>query len=70
MITCSNKSLDGFLEKNKLSKNLLIDEFVSIKHCDLKSLKLFGSIVYVSQDVAYDHFNFGNNVVTKTLMYN
>ena len=59
----------AFLRKTNSPKIFLIDEFVSINIVNLKSLKLFGSIVYVSQDVAYDHFNFGNNVVTKTLMY-
>ena len=58
-----------FLRKANLPKIFLIDESVSIRIVDLKLLKLLGSIVYVSQDIAYDRYNFGNNVVTKALMY-
>jgi hypothetical protein len=61
--------LINFLRKLNSPKIFLIDEYVSIRIVNLKILKLLGSIVYVSQDVAYDHFNFGNNIITKTLMY-
>jgi len=61
--------LINFLRKLNSPKIFLIDEYVSIRNVNLKILRLLGSIVYVSQDVAYDHFNFGNNIITKTLMY-
>ena len=61
--------LINFLRKLNSPKIFLIDEYVSIRIVNLKILRLLGSIVYVSQDVAYDHFNFGNNIITKTLMY-
>lgn len=62
-------ALMNFLRKVNSSKVFLIDEYVSVRILNLKSLKLLGSVVYVSQDVAYDHFNFGNNIITKSLMY-
>ena len=46
--------LISFLRKLNSPKIFLIDEYVSIRIVNLKILKLFGSIVYVSQDVAYD----------------
>jgi hypothetical protein len=58
-----------FLSKLNSPKIFLIDEYASISIVNLKMLKLFGSIVYVSQDVAYNHFNFENNLIAKTLMY-
>lgn len=62
------KLLIDFLRKLNSPNSFLIDEFTSARIVNLKTLKPFGSIVYVSQDVAYDHFNFGNNAITKTLM--
>ncbi len=66
--TRTNLLID-FLRNVKSPKVFLIDEYVSVRIVNLKILKLFGPILYVSQDVAYDHFNFGNSVITKTLMY-
>jgi hypothetical protein len=66
--TRTNLLID-FLRNLNSPKVFLIDEYVSVRIVNLKILKLFGPILYVSQDVAYDHFNFGNNVITKTLMY-
>ena len=55
---------------NKLnSPNVfLIDEFISINCLDLKKLRLLGSIIYVSQDIAYNQYGFGDNFITKKLM--
>jgi hypothetical protein len=61
--------LINFLRQLNSPKIFLIDEYVSIRIVNLNVLKLLGSIVYVSQDVAYDSFNFGNDIITKTLMY-
>jgi hypothetical protein len=63
------KPLIHFLNKLGAPKIFLLDEYTSLRIVDLKKLKLLGSIVYVSQDVAYDHFNFGDNAITKKLMY-
>ncbi len=59
----------NFLRKLASPKIFFIDESVSIRIINLKALKLLGTVVYVSQDVAYDRYNFRNNVITKTLMY-
>ena len=59
----------NFLRKLASPKIFFIDESVSIRIINLKVLKLLGTVAYVSQDVAYDRYNFGNNVITKTLMY-
>ncbi len=61
--------LKSFLEKLASPKIFFIDESVSIGIVNFKTLKIFGPIIYVSQDVAYDRYNFGNNIITKTLMY-
>lgn len=61
--------LINFLKNTKSRKIFLIDESVSIRIVNLKTLKLLGPVVYVSQDVAYDRYNFANNLITKTLMY-
>jgi hypothetical protein len=55
---------------NKLDspKVFLIDEFLSLNCLDLKRLRLLGSIIYVSQDIAYNRFGFGDNFVTRKLM--
>ena len=56
---------------NKLCspKIFLIDEFLSLKCLDLKKLKILGPILYVSQDIAYNRFGFGDNSITKNLMF-
>lgn len=52
------------------SHNLfLVDEFLSINCLDLKKLRTLGTIVYVSQDTAYNRFGFGDNVITSSLMF-
>ena len=56
------------LNKLKSPKVFLIDEHISINCLDLKKLKLFGSIIYVSQDIAYNKYGFGDNFITKNLM--
>jgi hypothetical protein len=65
----NTKTLLNFLKNLDSPKIFLLDEYTSLRIVNLKKLKPLGSIVYVSQDVAYDHFNFGNNAITKKLMY-
>jgi hypothetical protein len=57
-----------WLNKLDLPKVFLIDEFLSLNCLDLKRLRLLGSIIYVSQDIAYNRFGFGDNLVTRKLM--
>jgi hypothetical protein len=58
-----------FLSKLNSPKILLIDEFFSINTINLKKLKHTGPIIYVSQDVAYNGFGFGDNFIAKKLIY-
>ncbi len=58
-----------FLRRMKSSKIFLIDEFSSINTMNLNELKALGIIIYVSQDVAYNRYGFGDNLITKELMY-
>lgn len=58
-----------FLRRLKSPKIFLIDEFWSINTVNLKKLKNLGSIIYVSQDVAYNRYGFRDNLITKELMY-
>ena len=46
-----------------------MDEFISLRTVDLEQLKRMGRIIYVSQDVAYNRYGFGDNRITKNLMY-
>ena len=56
---------------NKLNSPMvfIIDEFISLKCVDLEKLHLLGSIIFVSQDIGYNRFGFGDNFVTKKLMF-
>jgi len=63
------KSLIDFLKKIDLPKVFLIDEFVSIRLISLKALRNLGALIYVSQDVAKDRYNYAENVITRSLMY-
>jgi len=58
-----------FLREQNLPKIFLIDEFLSLKSVNLKMLKDIGPIIYVSQDLAYNRFGFGDNFIAKKLMY-
>jgi hypothetical protein len=58
-----------FLRKLDSPKVFLIDEYSSINTVNLKMLKDLGRIIYVSQDVTYDRYCFGDNFITKALMY-
>ena len=62
-------SLFIFLNKMKTSKLFLIDEFLSLNCLDIKKLETLGSIIYVSQDTAFNRFGYGDNIVTKKLMF-
>jgi hypothetical protein len=68
-MTARADSLISFLSKLNSSKIFLIDEFWSVKTLDLKLLKRMGTIIYVSQDLAFNRFGFGDNFITKKLMY-
>jgi hypothetical protein len=57
-----------YLDSLKSKKIFLVDEFISLKTVDLKQLKRMGRIIYVSQDVAYNRYGFGDNSITKKLM--
>ena len=58
-----------FLKKLVSPKIFLVDEFLSINVVNLKTLKNLGSIIYVSQDVAFNRYGFRDNLITKALMY-
>ena len=58
-----------FLKRLKSPKIFLIDEFLSLNVVNLKVLKDLGPIIYVSQDLAYNRFGFGDNYITRKLMY-
>lgn len=58
-----------FLKNIDSPKIFIIDEFISIKTLDLKLLKQMGSIIFVSQDVANENFDFQGNLVSSRLMY-
>lgn len=58
-----------FLKRMRVQKIFLIDEFISIKTLDLQLLKQMGPIVYVSQDVASQHFDFETNFISRRLIY-
>lgn len=57
------------LDKLGSPKVFLIDEFISLNCLDLRNLKLLGPIIYVSSDIAYNLFDFGDNVITRRLMF-
>ena len=57
-----------FLRKSN-SPIFLIDEFSSLRLVNLKMLRRLGPIIYVSQDLAYNRFGFGDNYIAKKLMY-
>jgi hypothetical protein len=57
------------LRKLNSREIFLISDFVSLNFVNLKMLKKLGPIIYVSQDVAYNHFSFAHNFFAKRLMY-
>ena len=59
-----------FLQKIKSpTKVFLIDEFVSLNCLDIKKLRSLGLLVYVSQDIAYKRFGFGDNRIARKLIF-
>jgi hypothetical protein len=62
-------SLLRFLKKLNSPKVFLIDEFWSLNSVNLTRLKDLGFIIYISQDLAFNRFGFGDNYVAKRLMY-
>jgi hypothetical protein len=63
------RNLMNFLKLEDSPKVFVIDEFVSLNCLNIKKLKAFGSIIYVSQDIAYNRFGFADNIVTRELMF-
>ena len=61
--------LMNLLKKLDSPKVFLIDEFMSLNCLDLKKLRLLGPIIYVSQDIAYNKYGFGDNFITRKLMF-
>ena len=59
-----------FLNKLSSPKLFLVDEFVSIGCLNLQKIKLLGPIIYVSQDISYNRFGFGDNFITRKLLLN
>lgn len=57
-----------FLKKINSRRVFVIDEFTSIRTLDLKLLSEMGPVIYVSQDVASENFDFNNNLLSKSLM--
>jgi glycosyltransferase involved in cell wall biosynthesis len=67
--TARSDKILPFLRNMNMPKIFLIDEFTSIKTLDLKLLKQMGLVVYVSQDVASENFDFRVNSISRCLMY-
>jgi len=61
--------LSELLEGLDTHKIFLVDEFTSLKCVDLNELKNLGTIIYVSQDIAHNRFSYGDNAVTRNLMF-
>ena len=58
-----------FLRQSQSTKIFLIDEFLSINTVNLNKLKDLGIIIYVSQDVAHNRYDFKDNLISRELMY-
>ncbi len=67
--TARSDNIMPFLRNMNSPKIFLIDEFMSIRTLDLKLLKQIGTIIYVSQDIASEHYGFGDNFIARRLMY-
>ena len=67
--TARSNDIIPFLKDMNSSKIFLIDEFMSIRTLDLKLLKQLGTVIYVSQDVVSERYDFGDNIVARKLMY-
>jgi hypothetical protein len=61
--------LMNLLNKLGSPKIFLIDEFLSLNCLDLRKLRLLGPILYVSQDIAYNRFGFGDNLITRKMLF-
>jgi hypothetical protein len=59
----------NFLKKVKSPKIFLVDEFWSLNMICPRDLKSLGLIIYISQDLAYNRFGYGDNFITRILMY-
>jgi hypothetical protein len=61
--------LMDYLRKLDSPRFFLIDEFVSLNCLDLRALKRLGSIIYVSQDIAYNRYDFAGNLIIRNLIF-
>jgi hypothetical protein len=61
-------AIKHYLEKIDSQNIFLIDEFLSINTLDIRMLKRYGHIIYVSQDVAYNRYGFQDSLIAKNLM--
>lgn len=61
-------AIKHYLEKIDSPNIFLIDEFLSINTVDIKMLKRYGYIIYISQDVAYNRYGFQDSLIAKNLM--
>jgi hypothetical protein len=66
--TARSDKLTMILQDNKSLKVFLIDEYMSINTLDLGLLKKIGHIIYVSQDVPSEVFDFGDHIIASALM--
>jgi hypothetical protein len=64
-----DKRIMHFLRMDHSPKVFLVDEFLSLHCLDLKKLRFIGPIIYISQDIAYNRFGFGDNLITRKLMF-
>jgi hypothetical protein len=67
--TAKSDNLLPFFRNINSPKIFLIDEFISIRTLDLNLLKQMGSVIYVSQDIASENFDFRANFISRALMY-
>ena len=58
-----------FLRDLASPKIFLVDEFLSINTVKLKMLKQLGTIIYVSQDLAFQRYGYNSNIIAKNIMY-
>jgi hypothetical protein len=68
--SAQDSELMQFLNKLASPRLFLVDEFISLGCLNLKKIKLLGPIIYVSQDISYNRFGFGDNSITRKLLLN
>ena len=58
-----------FLKRMNSKRVFLIDEFTSTKTLNVNLLRQMGLVIYISQDVASENFDFHTNFISRSLMY-